>query len=247
MRTPRRRQTKPESSDCSGEVGARLAAARRFKGVSQAALAGKILMTRASLANVESGRTALTAFCGWRACWMALNIHPDWLCFGTKAQEPFPVLPDVVFHWIEAQFQEMATARFTAVWEALGPFAEASRTMPDATVVDVVAKVVRRQRESAVARMAKIGLSGRDQQTSDVHLTNQASSLEVAALKLLLPSLLERLRRATTRHGSKTDLAAWLGVHRQTVTDWLSGKQQPGGEAALRILNWVEDWERKNP
>jgi transcriptional regulator with XRE-family HTH domain len=55
-----------------------------------------------------------------------------------------------------------------------------------------------------------------------------------------LPRLIERLNRATQARGSKAELAAWLGVHRQMVTDWLTGKQKPGGEITLQLLHWVE-------
>jgi DNA-binding transcriptional regulator YiaG len=61
----------------------------------------------------------------------------------------------------------------------------------------------------------------------------------------VLPKLIERLKRATEARGSKAELAAWLGVHRQSVTDWLSGKQEPGGEITLRLLTWVEQQERQ--
>lgn len=59
-----------------------------------------------------------------------------------------------------------------------------------------------------------------------------------------LPRLIERLNRATQARGSKAELAAWLGVHRQMVTDWLSGKQKPGGEITLQLLQWVERQKR---
>jgi transcriptional regulator with XRE-family HTH domain len=55
-----------------------------------------------------------------------------------------------------------------------------------------------------------------------------------------LPRLLKRLSQATQERGYKTQLAAWLGVHRQMVTDWLSGKQKPGGETTLQLLQWIE-------
>ncbi|MGC9942050.1 MAG: helix-turn-helix transcriptional regulator [Verrucomicrobiota bacterium] len=55
-----------------------------------------------------------------------------------------------------------------------------------------------------------------------------------------LPHLIKRLNQATQARGSKIQLAAWLGVHRQMVTDWLSGKQKPGGEITLQLLQWVE-------
>jgi DNA-binding transcriptional regulator YiaG len=60
-----------------------------------------------------------------------------------------------------------------------------------------------------------------------------------------LPKLIQRLNRATEERGRKSKLAAWLGVHRQCVPDWLSGKQEPGGEITLKLLQWVESQERQ--
>jgi transcriptional regulator with XRE-family HTH domain len=76
-------------------------------------------------------------------------------------------------------------------------------------------------------------------------LTVKVTSLTSDFVKPVLPKLIERLRRATKHHGSKAALAKWLGVHRQMVTDWLSGKQEPGGEITLRLLQWVEQQERQ--
>jgi transcriptional regulator with XRE-family HTH domain len=75
-------------------------------------------------------------------------------------------------------------------------------------------------------------------------LTYQALSLTTETVRPVMPKLIERLKRATAQRGSKTALAKWLGVHRQCVTDWLSG-QEPGGEMTLRLLQWVELQERK--
>lgn len=88
--------------------------------------------------------------------------------------------------------------------------------------------------------------SGRAQYVSQNNkLTSEALSLTVTPMQPVLPKLIERLKRATEAYGRKAELAAWLGVHRQCVTDWLSGKQEPGGETTLRLLHWVEAEERK--
>jgi hypothetical protein len=65
----------------------------------------------------------------------------------------------------------------------------------------------------------------------------------------MLPNLLERLRLATAKRGRKTELAAWLGVPRQSVNHWLSARKEPSGETTLRLLNWVtaEEAKTKNP
>jgi len=76
-------------------------------------------------------------------------------------------------------------------------------------------------------------------------LTNKVYSLTSSGVQPVLPKLIGRLKNATSERGQKIALAKWLGVHRQCVTDWLSGKQEPGGEITLRLLKWVEQQERK--
>lgn len=51
-------------------------------------------------------------------------------------------------------------------------------------------------------------------------------------------ALLARLRaRAASKYGFATYVATSLGVGRATVSGWISGKFQPDGEHALRLLN----------
>jgi DNA-binding transcriptional regulator YiaG len=83
------------------------------------------------------------------------------------------------------------------------------------------------------------------EQFSETPLTLKAKTLTTDDVKPVLPKLIERLNRATEERGSKVALAKWLGVHRQSVTDWLSGKQEPGGEITLKMLHWVEQQERQ--
>ncbi len=59
-----------------------------------------------------------------------------------------------------------------------------------------------------------------------------------------LPGLLERLRQATAAPGCKTELSAWLGVPPASLSQWLAGTREPGGEYALRLLRWVQGRER---
>jgi transcriptional regulator with XRE-family HTH domain len=76
-------------------------------------------------------------------------------------------------------------------------------------------------------------------------LTIEVKELTSEGVKPVMPKLIERLNKATEKRGSKAALAKWLGVHRQSVTDWLSGKQEPGGEITLKMLHWVEQRERQ--
>lgn len=64
-------------------------------------------------------------------------------------------------------------------------------------------------------------------------------------VKKQLPSLLERLNKATKETGKMSALADYLKVPLASVSRWLSGKREPGGENTLAMLNWVEREERK--
>lgn len=61
----------------------------------------------------------------------------------------------------------------------------------------------------------------------------------------LLNALIERLREATVAFGEKSRLARDLGVAPQQLNAWLAGESEPGGEATLAMLKWVEASERK--
>lgn len=72
---------------------------------------------------------------------------------------------------------------------------------------------------------------------------------DVAALVTLPPvrnwqELRKRLIQATEPSGEMTALAKWLDVPLASVSRWLSGDREPGGDYALRMLKWVEDRER---
>ena len=70
-------------------------------------------------------------------------------------------------------------------------------------------------------------------------------------VKPQLPSLLDRLNRATKETGKMSVLAKFLAkatgrkVPLASVSRWLSGKREPGGEITLLLRNWVERQERK--
>lgn len=57
--------------------------------------------------------------------------------------------------------------------------------------------------------------------------------------------LFARVRRCTTQRGMKAQLARFLGVPPQRLTDWFSGAIVPGGEVVLQLLEWVAAEEAK--
>ena|ERR1044071_2689736 len=76
-------------------------------------------------------------------------------------------------------------------------------------------------------------------------LPNISESVNHLDVKAQLPNLLERLRKATAARGTKSALAKYLKVPLASVSQWLSGEREPGGETTLRLLQWVEQQEAK--
>lgn len=78
------------------------------------------------------------------------------------------------------------------------------------------------------------------------HLTDSTSSkILPGEVKAQLPSLLERLNRATKETGKMSVLANFLKVPLASVSRWLSGIREPRGEITLKLLYWVEEQERQ--
>jgi transcriptional regulator with XRE-family HTH domain len=77
-------------------------------------------------------------------------------------------------------------------------------------------------------------------------LTDTQASGTLSAVKPQLPDLVARLKSATEEPGKMTELAKAVGAPLASVSRWLSGKREPGGEATLQMLKWVEHQERQN-
>jgi transcriptional regulator with XRE-family HTH domain len=58
-------------------------------------------------------------------------------------------------------------------------------------------------------------------------------------------SLKARLLSQTAHFGAKAGLARQVGVSRQVMNAWLNGKAQPSASQTLKLLDWVEQSERK--
>jgi transcriptional regulator with XRE-family HTH domain len=80
---------------------------------------------------------------------------------------------------------------------------------------------------------------------SNSFLTEASTSEKLGGVKAQLPTLLERLNLATKESGNMSALAKFLGVPLASVSRWLSGKREPGGEITLKLLQWVEQQERQ--
>ena len=71
-------------------------------------------------------------------------------------------------------------------------------------------------------------------------LTDTESSNIVSPVKAQLPSLLEQLKKATAEPGMKTELAKFLGAPLASISRWLSGEREPGGEIVLQMQAWLK-------
>jgi transcriptional regulator with XRE-family HTH domain len=60
-----------------------------------------------------------------------------------------------------------------------------------------------------------------------------------------LDRLFRRVRKASKARGARARLAIYIGVSPTTLSDWLSGRFEPGGEVTLSMLKWVEAEEAK--
>ena len=76
-------------------------------------------------------------------------------------------------------------------------------------------------------------------------LTEVTGCANNKSVKPQMPDFLKRLNKATSERGAKTALAKHLGLPLVSVSQWLSGEREPGGENTLRLLHWVEQQERQ--
>lgn len=78
------------------------------------------------------------------------------------------------------------------------------------------------------------------EKTSESALTHTATAVTSVDVKAQLPILLEDLRQATAAPGKKTELAKFLGAPLASVSRWLAGEREPGGETVLKMQAWLK-------
>jgi transcriptional regulator with XRE-family HTH domain len=80
-------------------------------------------------------------------------------------------------------------------------------------------------------------------------LTDVDALVTLPPVKSQLKNLLADANRLTEEPGKKSELADFLGAPLASVSRWLSGKREPGGEITLQLLRWVKQQEgtKKNP
>jgi transcriptional regulator with XRE-family HTH domain len=78
-------------------------------------------------------------------------------------------------------------------------------------------------------------------------LTDVIVTGNISPVKSTMANLLDRLNKTTSLRGMKSKLAKVMGVPLSNVSQWLSGAREPGGETTLRLLEWVQAEEAKQP
>jgi len=73
-----------------------------------------------------------------------------------------------------------------------------------------------------------------------IRLTGGSPKGNSGGVQSEIQKLIEQVRRKASQPGAKADLARTLDVAPARITEWLSGKKEPGGDYALRLQKWVE-------
>jgi transcriptional regulator with XRE-family HTH domain len=75
-------------------------------------------------------------------------------------------------------------------------------------------------------------------------LTDSSLKSKTIGVKSEMQKLIEQVRRKASKPGAKSALARALGVVPARISEWLSGKKEPGGDYTLKLLHWVRSQER---
>jgi transcriptional regulator with XRE-family HTH domain len=253
----------PDPTGQDLDIGLRLARARHYQRMSQAALGKSVKLSRDQVANIERGRTVLKFSVGWAFC-QKLNIDPYFLATGEAPDGPFRAVKiddlgatDEPFrHVCLGQLRERLQLRRRLV-RSLKSFDAAADELAD-SYEDALARLLRvvLLEVPDFARVEFIEFLAKSTRNfvknippeireSENKLTDASTSSNLDGVKpRTLKDLLARLNYHTKDSGKKTELADALKVPLETVSRWLSGKMEPSGEATLKLLKWVEQHER---
>jgi len=246
----------------------RLGSLRERTGLSQAEMAQMVSTTRDQLASIEYGRNPLRYWLADQVC-EKLDVCQQWLATGNDPVRGYVRLP------LEIGLDIKSKELFSAAWERKVGHRVRRRANETQAMSQILAddpnaseKIlenrlycltqIARQRipperfhEYFDALTAQTALFiqalpiGNSEGRVKNDLTTYPEKGTSESVKPILPTLIERLRLATKERGRKAELALWLGVSPQKVTDWLSGRIEPSGENTLRLLKWVEQQERQ--
>ncbi len=259
-----RPQYKP-LSDFEREICLRFAQARRFEKLTQAELADRLGVSRHQIANIEACRVPLKFWLGSNFCG-ELNVNQRWLATGEPPKSPYfqvnpeqipPPRPDdtALFSGVFlGPLRDLinSRARFVAGIKRLETAADSLGASYEEAIERLLRFVVSKVPDSAHLDYITFLVKGTKEFLSSLQLGAGTKPLtaitEVGKFKTMkspMANLLERLNKATSRPGAKSELAKKFGVPLSNVSQWLSGKREPGGGTTLKLLNWVEQQERQ--
>jgi len=197
------------------------------------------------IASYESGR-APVRYEVFKAVTSRYELSPQWLATGIGS----PKLPGP---FDDAPFAKSVSPRalFTGVYDSFiaGQLVkqqdklarlESLRTDPPARLRSEMLEYLGKLESLAKSIRTSLRLSDPEQNTS---LTGVDVSVNIASVNSQLANLLHRLHIVTKEPGKKSELADFLSAPLASVSRWLSGEREPGGETTLRMLEWVRAQE----
>lgn len=241
------------------EICKRLREFRELKRIARSKFAVSIGLAPERLASYESGRAPLR-YAVVKQILKEYPINPIWLATGRESPCLLDIIDDVLFPEAASR-----TALFSEVFEENYDAFKNSIALQNYGLFERLMEVLR-QKDSSEAIQFLLSASpeafttlrnynlfhkealdilGPETKAKKRLLTDAATSDKPLDVKAQLPSLLERLKKATSETGKMSALAEYLGVPLASVSRWLSGKREPGGEITLKLLHWVEWQERK--
>jgi transcriptional regulator with XRE-family HTH domain len=242
---------------------------RRQLDLSQDTLAAAVGITRDQLANIETGRTVLNFEIGWKIC-RHLNVDPLYLASGIGAAMPFynvdlegrNIRGSDSFRIVcatqlleELEFSRALSRALSGNKQLFAEFQADALAPAYERAISGIVKAFLAEAPPQIRKLALEYIARSLREFLDVHakrklLTDISECVKHSPMKAQLPSLLERLKKATEERGSKSALAAYLGLPLASVSQWLSGDREPGGETTLRLLHWVmqqESQQKESP
>lgn len=139
-------------------------------------------------------------------------------------------LKELMLHWYRLRSDFRRVAEGAHILSAVLDAAIGNVVIRD----DIVSELVREFRRA-----------GEEKNNEGRVLTKITVSGNTTEVKSQMDVLKARLNKATKGRGEKAELARFMKLPLANISQWLSGKREPGGENTLRLLRWVEQQEAK--
>jgi len=250
-------------------IGARLRAFREMLQIPRSRFAVTIGFGSERLASYEAGR-APVLYNVFRAVAQNFNLNPRWLAGDGGNPLIADIVDDAAFTGQipqRALFSEIYDSHLVGLMKKSADDADQNsraffnhqkkqierardQSLPIETRREITRRVVE-QTEEYLSRLAAennarnaIKLKS-NMDSGKLDLTKAESIVINSDVKSPLPAFLERIKKASSATGKKSELAKFLGAPLASVSRWLSGEREPGAEITLKMLKWVEQQERQ--